>query len=236
GNNEIGTIINLKEMGEICKKHDALCHSDTVQTMGYYDMDLASLPICSIVGSAHKFHGPKGVGFLYLKKGRKILPYITGGAQERNMRGGTENVIGIVGMTKALEMSIENREKNKQHILGLKERMKSQLTEQIPGVQFNGTSGDLEESVYKVLSVSLPPNTANDMLLFNLDLKGISASGGSACSSGADRGSHVLQALNGDFSRKSVRFSFSKFNTEEEIDYTVEKLVELCKVDKVATV
>ncbi|MGB0525179.1 MAG: cysteine desulfurase family protein [Flammeovirgaceae bacterium] len=229
GNNEIGTITNIQRVGDICNEFNAIYHCDTVQTMGYYPMDFSKLPIHAAVGSAHKFHGPKGIGFLYVDQSRKIHSYLTGGAQERNMRGGTENVIGIIALAKALEVSFENQEKNQKHILGLKERMKTQLMDKIAGIDFNGMSGDLENSVYKVLNVSLPSGMGNEMLLFNLDLKGISASGGSACSSGANKGSHVIHAIKPGTDRRSIRFSFSKFNTAEEIDYAVEQLVEICQ-------
>ena len=229
GNNEIGNITNVQRVGDICNEFDAIYHCDTVQTMGYYPMDLGKLPVHAAIGSAHKFHGPKGVGFLYLDQSKKIPPYLTGGGQERNMRGGTENIIGIIGLAKALELSFEKQAENKAYILGLKKRMKEQLEEKIEGVQFNGNSGNLEESVYKVLNVSLPEGMGNEMLLFNLDLKGVSASGGSACSSGANKGSHVINSLHPESQRRSIRFSFSKFNTEEEVDFAVEKLVEICK-------
>lgn len=228
GNNEIGTITNIKRVGEICNEFNAIYHCDTVQTMGYYPMDLSALPVHAAVGSAHKFHGPKGVGFLYIDQSRKIPSYLTGGGQERSMRGGTENVIGIIALAKALEVSFAKQEENKKYILGLKERMKNKLIEQLPGVDFNGMSGDLENSVYKVLNVSLPSGMGNEMLLFNLDLKGVSASGGSACSSGANKGSHVLNALKPETDRRSIRFSFSKFNTIEDVDYAVDQLVMIC--------
>lgn len=222
GNNEIGNLINLKEVATICARHEAIFHSDTVQTMGYYPIDVKETGVHAVIGSAHKFHGPKGVGFLFMRKDAKVKPFITGGSQERNMRGGTENVAGIVGMAKALSLLTNNRNEHKAHILSLKQRMQEKLQETIPGVQFNGMSGDLEASVYKVLSVQLPQEWANEMLLFHLDLKGVSASGGSACSSGSNMGSHVLNALKGIKNGPSIRFSFSKYNTVEEVDYVVE--------------
>ncbi|AWW30960.1 cysteine desulfurase [Echinicola strongylocentroti] len=227
-NNEIGNINDINTIGQLCKEHDVFFHSDTIQTMGHYVHDLKSLPIDAIVAGGHKFHGPKGSGFLYLNKKNKIRPFIYGGAQERSMRGGTENVYGIVGIAKALELAYEEMEEHQLHVQRLKKRFIDQLKEGIPGVQFNGLSEDLDKSLYTVLNVSLPPSEENSgMLLFNLDLHGISASGGSACSSGATVGSHVLQALNAPSDRDAVRFSFSRFNTHEEIDYTVEKLKEL---------
>jgi cysteine desulfurase len=230
-NNEIGNINDLNAIGELAKNCGAFFHSDTVQTMGHYVHDLKTLPIDSLVAGGHKFHGPKGSGFLYVKKDRKIHPFIYGGAQERNMRGGTENVIGIVGISKALELAYENMERHRTHVESLKKRFIDLLRENIPGVEFNGLSADLEKSLYTVINVSLPPSEENrGMLLFNLDLHGISASGGSACSSGASVGSHVLRTLGHNPERESVRFSFSRFNTLEEVDYTVEKLRELYSV------
>ena len=231
-NNEVGNLNDLSRIGELAKEKGAFMHSDTVQTMGHYTHDLKQLPVDALVGAAHKFHGPKGAGFLYVRKDKKILPLIYGGAQERNMRGGTENVIGIVGLAKALELAYEDMSGHRIHIEALKKHMIEKLRQYIPGVSFNGLSGDMERSLYTVLNVSLPPSEENSgMLLFNLDLHGISASGGSACSSGATVGSHVLRALGHTAERDAVRFSFSRFNTIEEIDYTVEKLKELYPVE-----
>ncbi|WP_017730343.1 cysteine desulfurase family protein [Nafulsella turpanensis] len=231
GNNEIGNLLELSAVGELCEEHKAIFHSDTVQTMAHYRHDLSKLKVKNIVGAAHKFHGPKGVGFLYVAADHKITPFIHGGAQERNMRGGTENVYGIVGLAKALEIGYRDMEEHQRYIQGLKDRMIAGLQEKIPGVYFNGESGNSERSLYTVLNVSLPPNEDNDMLLFNLDIQKISASGGSACSSGTSIGSHVLAAIKADANRGAVRFSFSKCNTPEEIDYTVEKLAELYGVE-----
>jgi cysteine desulfurase len=231
GNNEIGNLLDLNAVGELCEEHGAIFHSDTVQTMAHYKHDLAKLKVRHLVGAAHKFHGPKGVGFLYINADHKIQPFIHGGAQERNMRGGTENVYGIVGLAKALEIGYRDMDEHHQYIQGLKDRMIAKLKEQIPGVGFNGDSANAERSLYTVLNVSLPPNDDNDMLLFSLDIQKISASGGSACSSGTSIGSHVLGAINADPSRGAVRFSFSKYNTPGEIDYTVEKLAELYRVE-----
>lgn len=226
-NNEIGNLLDLTKVAEACGEHDCVLHSDTVQTVGHYTIDLQTTPVHCIAGAAHKFHGPKGVGFMYLHHGHKINPYIHGGSQERNMRGGTENVYGIVGMCKALELAYANLETHRQYIEKLKQRMIDQLVEKIPGVNFNGESGNLEKSLYTVLNVSLPPADDNEMLLFSLDIHQISASGGSACSSGSSIGSHVLGALNSDPRRGAIRFSFSKYNTEEEIDYAVDKVVQV---------
>jgi cysteine desulfurase len=231
-NNEIGNLIDLEKVGNLAKEYGAFFHSDTVQTMGHYVHDLKTLPVDAIVAGGHKFHGPKGSGFLYVKKDRKIHPFIHGGAQERNMRGGTENVIGIIGIAKALELAYEDMAGHQAHVEKIKKHFIEKLTAEIPGVKFNGMSSDLNKSLYTVLNVSLPPSEANrGMLLFNLDLEGISASGGSACSSGATVGSHVLRALNHNPERDSVRFSFSRFNKLEEVDYTIGKLKELYPVE-----
>lgn len=227
-NNEIGNINDLAAIGSLTKEYGAFFHSDTVQTMGHFVHDLKNLPVDAIVAGGHKFHGPKGSGFLYVRKDKKIHPFIHGGAQERNMRGGTENVIGIVGIAKALELAYEDMAGHRAHIEGLKKHFIELLKQEIQGVEFNGLSADFEKSLYTVLNVSLPVSEENrGMLLFNLDLHGISASGGSACSSGATVGSHVLRAINHDPERESVRFSFSRFTSKDEIDYTVEKLKEL---------
>ena len=227
-NNEIGNINDLAAIGRLTKEYGAFFHSDTVQTMGHFVHDLKNLSVDAIVAGGHKFHGPKGSGFLYVRKDKKIHPFIHGGAQERNMRGGTENVIGIVGIAKALELAYEDMAGHRAHIEGLKRHFIELLKNEIQGVEFNGLSADFEKSLYTVLNVSLPPSEENrGMLLFNLDLHGISASGGSACSSGATVGSHVLRAINHNSERESVRFSFSRFTTKEEIGYTVEKLKEL---------
>ena len=227
-NNEIGNINDLAAIGSLTKEYGAFFHSDTVQTMGHFVHDLKNLSVDAIVAGGHKFHGPKGSGFLYVRKDKKIHPFIHGGAQERNMRGGTENVIGIVGIAKALELAYEDMAGHRAHIEGLKKHFIELLQNNIPEVSFNGLSADFEKSLYTVLNVSLPPSEENrGMLLFNLDLHGISASGGSACSSGATVGSHVLRAINHNSERESVRFSFSRFTTKEEIGYTVEKLKEL---------
>lgn len=229
GNNEIGNLLDLHRVGELCRQYDAIFHSDTVQTMGHFRHDLQQLPVDFIVGAGHKFHGPKGVGFLYVNAERvNIHPFIYGGAQERNRRGGTENVYGIIGLAKALEIAYRDMDAHRQHITSLKRRMIARLQEKMPEVQFNGDSADVDNSLYTVLNVSLPVSDLSDMLLFNLDIARISASGGSACSSGSNVGSHVLAALPGlDPERGYVRFSFGKYNTAEEIDYAVDTLVGL---------
>ena len=228
-NNEIGNINDIAAIGEICKKYGAIFHSDTVQTMGHYPHDLQKLPVHFIVGSAHKFHGPKGVGFIYTNAGVKVPPFIHGGSQERNMRGGTENVYGIIGLAKALEIAYRDMAEHQRYIQGLKDRLMAKLLESVPDVQFNGYSAEADKSLYTVLNVSLPASEINEMLLFNLDINKISASGGSACTSGSNIGSHVLQAIDSDPNRGAIRFSMSKYNTPEEIDYVVEKLAKMYK-------
>lgn len=230
-NNEIGNLLDIERVGELCEAHGAYFHSDTVQTIGHYRHDLKQIKVCGLSAGAHKFHGPKGAGFMYIRKDKKISPFMHGGAQERNMRGGTENVYGIIGLAKALEIAYRVMDEHERYIKGLKARMIERLKENIPGVGFNGDSANLDKSLYTVLNVCLPESDDKDMLLFNLDLAGISASGGSACSSGAAKGSHVLEALGVNPNRASIRFSFSKFNTEADIDFAVEKLTEMVKVE-----
>jgi cysteine desulfurase len=226
-NNEIGNLYDIERIGEMCQPYHAIFHSDTVQTIGHYVHHLQKLKLNFINGAAHKFHGPKGVGFIYVNSQNKIHPLIHGGSQERNMRGGTENVYGIIGLAKALELAYQNMEQDRIYIQSLKSYMIQKLSENIPNIIFNGTSADVEKSLYTVLNVGFPPSHINDMLLFNLDIQQISVSGGSACTSGSEVGSHVLQALNFPEDRAAVRFSFSKYNTLAEIDWVVEKLKEL---------
>lgn len=223
-NNEIGNMIDIEEIGNICRNHNAYFHCDTVQTMGHFHFDLSKNLVDFICGAAHKFNGPKGVGFIYINKETKISPLITGGAQEREMRGGTENVYGIVGLTKALEMSYATLESKTQKLKSLKEKMIKRLSSEFTDIKFNGDPDG--NSLYTVLSVSFPPSEMGSLLLFNLDLKGISVSGGSACSSGAVGGSHVIQQISPNTDRTTVRFSFGKYNTEEDIDNTIEALKE----------
>lgn len=230
GNNEIGNILPLKEVGEMCKEYGAIFHSDTVQTMCHYAVDLEEIHVHFITGAAHKFHGPKGVGFLYVNKDLTIKPRITGGGQEREMRGGTENLYGIVGLGKAMDIAYQDLKEHQDHISGLKQYMIAQLKEHVDGVSFNGDSAS-EDSLYTVLNVTLPPCNNAAMMLFLLDLEGIACSGGSACSSGAAKGSHVLTAIDAIIpDRPSLRFSFSRFTTREEIDYAVSKVGQLCQI------
>ena len=228
-NNEIGNLADMNRIAVLCHEHGAVFHSDTVQSIAHYRLDLQDLGVHCLVGSAHKFHGPKGIGFLYLNSDHKIPPYIMGGGQERNMRGGTENVYGIVGLAKAMEIAYNHLDEHDKYIRTLKNRMVQKLREQLPGVDFNGDSVS-PLSLYTVLNVCLPPTEDNDMLLFNLDINNISASGGSACSSGSSIGSHVLEAIRSDPNRGAIRFSFSKFNKVEEVDYVVDKLAELYSI------
>lgn len=225
-NNEIGTLTDINLVGDLCEKYNAIFHCDTVQTMGHYPHDLSTLKAHFIVCAAHKLHGPKGVGFLYVNHKVNIKPMIYGGSQERNMRGGTENLYGIIGLAKALEIAYAEMDQHQKHIQGLKTYMIEKLMANIPGVVFNGEI-EPEKSLYTVLNVSFPVTDIADMLLFNLDITGISASGGSACSSGTDIGSHVLGGIGADPNRPAVRFSFSKYSTKEEIDFVVEKLKSL---------
>ena len=227
GNNELGNINDIESIGNLCAEYDAIFHTDTVQTMGHYRHDVQQLKNHFLVGSAHKFHGPKGVGFLYRRGGVEVAPLIHGGSQERNVRSGTENVYGIVGLAKAMEIAYGDMAAHKQHIQGLKSRFIEQLRAGIDEVQFNGLSAEADKSLYTVLSVSLPPSPVSEMLLFSLDISKVAASGGSACTSGAQLGSHVLEALGADPNRPTVRFSMSKLNTEAEVDYAAEQLIKL---------
>ena len=224
-NNEIGNITDLHAVGKLCKAHHALFHSDTVQTVGHFAFDLKDTPVDFITGAAHKFHGPKGAGLLYINQQVQIKPYIHGGGQERNMRAGTENVAAIVGFAKALEMATENMEKEAAYVGGLKQYMIDQLRKQLPAVDFNGDPEG--RSNYTVLNVAFPKTEKAEMLLFNLDMHHICASGGSACSSGANIGSHVIRAIGKNIDQVPVRFSFSKYNTREEIDAVVAQLQHL---------
>ena len=224
-NNEIGNRLPLQEVAILCKKYHALFHSDTVQTMGHYEFDVRALDIDFLTCSAHKFHGPKGIGFLYVNQKTQIKPIITGGAQERNLRAGTENIIGIVGLTKAMEVAYRDLVKHQQHIQGIKIYMIEKLEALIPTITFNGDpKGD---SLYTVLNVQFPNSEMDEMLLYNFDIEGVAVSGGSACSSGSNVGSHVLKHIGSDMTKPSIRFSFSKYTTKEEIDYTITVIKDL---------
>jgi cysteine desulfurase len=221
-NNELGTRNDLVAIGDLCRKYNALFHTDTVQTMGHYRFDLEQLPIDFLTCSAHKFHGPKGVGFLYMRNGAVVKPMLMGGAQERNMRAGTENIIGIVALAKAMEVAYRDLDDHIKHVQGLKTRMIKAIRKAIPETTFNGdTSSD---SLYTVLSIHFPDDGKGEMLIYNMDIEGIACSGGSACSSGSNKGSHVIEALYPGRTGANIRFSFSKFNTEAEVDRAVEVL------------
>ena len=220
-NNEIGTLLPLEKINKLCKQYNAYFHSDTVQTMGHYAFDLKKLDIDFITGAAHKFHGPKGIGFLYANKKNKLSPLIHGGAQERGYRGGTENVYGVIGLAKALELAYSNLEEHQNHVREIKSYMINSIQEIFKDVNFHGEIAP-NKSLYTVLNVSFPPTEKAGMLLFTLDLKGVACSGGSACTSGATKGSHVLEGIQANLSRPNVRFSFSRYTTKEEINFALE--------------
>ena len=224
-NNEIGNMLDLHIAGNLCKEYGVIFHSDTVQTVGHYPFDLRNTPVHFITGSAHKFHGPKGVGLLYINENISIQPFIHGGSQERNMRAGTENVYGIVGFAKALELATAAYDEDSRAIKENKLYLAEQLKEHIKDVSFNGDT--FGESLYTVLNVSLPRTEKSEMLLFNLDINNICASGGSACTSGAEQGSHVIRVISNDPDKVAVRFSLCRNNTKEEIDVLVEKMKEI---------
>lgn len=226
-NNEIGSLIKIKAIGELAEKYNAIFHSDMVQTIGHYPINLHNLNVHFASGAGHKFHGPKGVGILYVNENITINPLLCGGAQERNMRAGTENLYGIVGFAKALEMATQRYEQDSAYVLDLKLYMAKKLKDSFPGIHFNGDYTG--STLYTVLNVSFPKTDKSDMLLFNLDMAGICVSGGSACSSGANSVSHVIKALYNGKSETMVpiRFSFSRHNTKEEVDIVIEKIKEL---------
>lgn len=220
-NNEIGTLNDIVAIGELCREYGALFHSDTVQTVGHYPFSVEKMNIDFLSGASHKFHGPKGVGFVYINSKNAISPYIDGGAQERNMRGGTENVYGIVGLAKAIELAYENIEEKISHINGMKDYLKKSILELFPDTIIQGCP---ENSLYTVLNVAFPPHEKGEMMLMLMDIHGVSASGGSACSSGSEKVSHVVEAIKTPPGYRSVRFSFSHFNSIEEIEKTIEVL------------
>jgi len=224
-NNEIGTITDIEKVGNLCKEYEAIYNADTVQTVGHFPIDLKRLHVHFINAAGHKFHGPKGVGILYINENIKIHPFVNGGSQERGMRAGTENIYGIIGFAKALELAIDNLQQESSHIREVRDYMKESLMKNIPGVRFNGDPDG--KSLYTVLSVAFPKTEKSDMLLFNLDIHNICASGGSACTSGVEKGSHVISAVAPGSNQQTVRFSFSKYNTKEEVDVVVDKLKEM---------
>lgn len=225
GNNEIGTMHNINYIGQLCHEHDALYHCDAVQTIGKYPIDVQELKVNFLTGSGHKFHGPKGTGFIYICNENMLTPSILGGAQERNMRAGTENIAGIIGMAKALEMATQSMTENQAYINSLRVRFKEMLEQDVDDILYNGPQN--QNYLQHVLNVSFPPGLHADLLVMNLDIEGISASSGSACSAGIEEDSHVLQAIGHHSSRKAIRFSFSINNTIEEIEHTTNVLKKL---------
>lgn len=225
-NNEIGTLLDIEAVADLCKKYNAFFHSDTVQTMGHYKIDVKEMGAHFITCAAHKFHGPKGVGFLYVDKELKVSPLIQGGSQERGLRGGTENLIGIAGLAKALELANEDVQGHIDHVQGLKSYMMEQLAARVPDVQFHGETAP-EKSLYTVLNVCFPEFENKSMLLFLLDLKGVACSGGSACTSGSNTGSHVLRGIEANPNRPNARFSFSRYTTKEEVDHALKVIEEV---------
>ncbi|MDA9809853.1 cysteine desulfurase [Flavobacteriales bacterium] len=223
-NNEIGTLLPIEEVSSICHAHQHVYfHSDTVQTMGHYKFDVKKLKIDFLVCSAHKFHGPKGIGFLYVNKNLHLNPIITGGSQERGHRGGTENLYGIIGLGKAMELAFTDLEDHQEHVQNLKTHLIEQLRKIDSRIKFNGEL-NIQKSLYTVISVRFPKDICNSMLLFSLDIHGIATSGGSACSSGSTKGSHVLAELPDQDDYQSVRFSFSRYNTKKEVEFTLDKI------------
>ncbi|MFD2286922.1 aminotransferase class V-fold PLP-dependent enzyme [Pedobacter petrophilus] len=219
-NNEIGTLLDLKSVGELCKTYGAIFHSDGVQTIGHYPVNLSDYHLHFASASGHKFHGPKGTGILYVAEGTKATPLIHGGGQERRLRAGTENVHGIVGFAKALELAMDTFATDQPYIQSLNRRLRAGLLKHSPAFTFNNA----EDGLYTVLSVNFPEGIHPDFLLSYLDQAGICVSGGSACSSGDDLGSHVIQAIGKKGSGATVRFSFSKLTTEKDIDFALETI------------
>ncbi len=224
GNNEVGNLLDLKAVGRLCRSNNAYFHTDTVQTIGHYPIDLQELEVDFLAASAHKFYGPKGVGLLYINHRIKVWPFMEGGSQERGRRGGTENILGIGGMHTALQHSLENRESENAHILELKKHLIEKLSAEMDGVLFNGNCTNHDESMVAIVSARFPSFAKDNMHLFTLDMNGIALSGGSACTSGSQQGSHVIQAIYPNNEYPVIRFSIGKDNTKEEIDYVVEAL------------
>ncbi len=232
-NNEIGVILDIERVGNLCKQHGALFHSDMVQSIGHFDVKLNEIHVDFTAASAHKFHGPKGVGFAYIRKNSGLKPLIFGGEQERGYRGGTEGVHNIAGMDEALRLTYENLVDEKQYIVNLKNYFVEQLKEHIAGIKFNANCCDVSHTTYSLLNVCIPvPKEKAGILLFQLDIEGIACSKGSACQSGSSKGSHVLTEIlsEEDLEKPSVRFSFSKYNTKEEVDYVISVLQKFISV------
>lgn len=231
-NNEIGNISDIKAIGELCREHGALFHSDTVQSIGHYPWDVQAVPVDFMTAAAHKFHGPKGIGFAFIRKNSGLKPLIFGGAQERGFRAGTEPFHNIVGLEEAFVKAYEHLKEETQTVKELKQYFIDRIKQEIPDTIFNGLSEDLEKSTYTLVNVRLPFDKQKGlMLLFHLDMKGIACSKGSACQSGSNLGSHVLtEILSGaELEKPSLRFSFSKYNTKEELDYTIQVLKEFAE-------
>lgn len=229
-NNEIATLLPIKRVSELCQQYQAYFHSDTVQTMGHYAFDLQDLKIDFITCAAHKLHGPKGIGFLYVNKRIKNEAMIHGGAQERGFRGGTENLAGIVGLAKAIDLAYEDVEGHQKHVQSLKNYFIAELQRLFSDIHFHGEINP-EKSLYTVLNCCFPKNDASSLLLFTLDLKGVACSGGSACSSGSAKGSHVLEGIGADMNKPNARFSFSRLTTKEEIDFALAQLKDIYKLN-----
>jgi len=227
GNNELGNILDIEKVGLLCQMYKCFFFSDAVQTIGHLPVDLSKVNLHGLSASGHKIHGLKGAGFLYIKHGVKVASMFHGGEQEKSIRGGTENVVGIVALAKAVDLAYSRLDQDRLYIEELKNYMIERLRQTIPGVDFNGNSSNMDESLFTILNVSFPPHEVNEVLLFTLDLKNIAVSGGSACASGSTVTSHVLDALKTDASRGNVRFSFSRYNTMDEVDILINNLKEL---------
>lgn len=228
-NNEIGNILDIERVCRICKDNSALFHSDSVQSIGHLPVDVKNLSVDFLTAAAHKFHGPKGVGFAFVRKGSGLKGCIVGGSQERGLRAGTESVHNIVGLEEAIKIAYGNLEEDRIEVLEIKRYFIDRLNEKFPNIHFNGRSAELENSTYTLINVCLPLSAEKSVLLqFQLDLKGVACSKGSACQSGSDKGSHVLSEILDDekMKRPSIRFSFSKYNTKEDVDYAIEVLSE----------
>ncbi len=230
-NNEIGTMHDVNRIAEIAQENQALFNLDSSQSMGKYPIDVNDTNISFLCGSAHKFHGPKGVGFIYIKNENMIQTLMHGGDQERGLRSGTENIYGIAGMAEALQISVRDQEENRQHIKGLKDKFLQLVQSELEDIKINGSD---THGAYNIISLSFPKTEKSDLLMMNLDIAGICASAGSACSSGVENASHVLEAIGHDPERKAVRFSFSKFNTLEEIEQTIESLKKITPAKSIA--
>jgi len=227
-NNEVGNILDIEKTAKICKENNALFHSDTVQTVAHLDLDFSKIPLDFASCSAHKFHGPKGSGFAFVRKSSGLKGIITGGPQERSLRAGTENVCGIAGLGKALELSMSNLEKYSKHIQEIKDYAIERFSQEIPEVKFNGRSAEKENSLYTVLSVLLPYK--NPLIGLQLDMKGIAISQGSACSSGASKPSMVMMMLLSEDEMENctpLRISFSHLTAKEDINQLIGALKEI---------